>query len=116
MLLVDDNVDAAQMTAALLELDGCEVRVAGDGPAALLAASEYRPDVVLLDIGLPTLNGFEVCRALRARPEHRHTVIVALSGYGDAQSVAAAAAAGFDGHLTKPADPQQIAHWLSRSR
>ena len=82
MLVVDDNVDAATTLAMLLQASGHDVRTAYDGPTALEAALDYRPNVVLLDIGLPGLNGFEVAKRLRQQPALQNAVLVAMTGYG----------------------------------
>jgi CheY-like chemotaxis protein/anti-sigma regulatory factor (Ser/Thr protein kinase) len=105
VLVVDDNVDAADSTVALLELWGHRARAVYDGPAALVAAREDRPDVVLLDIGLPGMSGYEVARALRMFEESRGALIAAMTGYGQDEDRRRAAEAGFDLHLTKPLDP-----------
>jgi len=102
ILVVDDNVDVAETTATVLNLDGHAVSVAHDGREALVRAREVRPDVVLLDIGLPGIDGYEVARALRAEPVFARTVLVAVSGYGREEDRRRARAAGFDGHLLKP--------------
>jgi PAS domain S-box-containing protein len=104
VLVVDDNVDAAQSLAVLMRILGHDVRMVHDGPAALEAAVEYRPDVVLLDIGLPGLNGFDVAKRLRSQGEFDNVVLVALTGYGRAADQQQARDAGFDHHLVKPAD------------
>ena len=109
ILVVDDNVDSAKSLARLLErLYGQEVRVAHDGPEALAAAEEFRPELVLLDIGLPGMDGNEVARRLRSRPEFEGTRIVALTGWGQESDVERSRAAGFDHHLVKPADTEAI--------
>ena len=103
ILVVDDNVDAAVSLARLLaRLYGQEVRVAHDGPSALAVAEEFRPEIVVLDIGLPGMDGHEIARAIRADPELRSTHLVALSGFAAPDDLAAAKAAGFDRHLAKP--------------
>jgi signal transduction histidine kinase len=104
VLVVDDNTDGAESLAQLLRLDGHAVEVAHDGPAALDAAAEFRPQVMVLDIGLPGMDGFEVARRLRARPDGRDLVLVALTGYGRDDDRALSRAAGFDHHLVKPAE------------
>ena len=108
--LADDNIDGAETLAALLELDGYEVRVAHDGLAALDLVREYRPDAVFLDIGMPGLNGYEVARQLRAEqsPGTTPPVLVALTGWGGAEDKKRAVEAGFDRHLTKPVDPDAL--------
>lgn len=108
VLVVDDNLDAAEMLGALLRHAGHEVRVAGDGAAALDIAAEFGPDVALLDIGLPGMNGYEVARALRREPALQPMVLIALTGWGQAEDKRRAHEAGFDGHLTKPADPDEV--------
>jgi len=109
VLVVDDNGDAARSLATLLELHGHQVRTAGDGVQALAAAEEFGPDVVILDIGLPLLDGYEVARRMRRLPSQRHVLLVALTGYGQQDDCAAAEAAGFAHHFVKPADPDALA-------
>ena len=105
VLVVDDNEDSANMLAKLLGMAGDEVRTAYTGPAALEAAAAHPPDVVLLDIGLPGINGYEVARRLRLLPNLRKdVVIVAMTGYGQDADRQLAREAGFDSHLTKPVD------------
>jgi signal transduction histidine kinase/DNA-binding response OmpR family regulator len=104
VLVVDDNVDAADSLGMLLRLGGCEVRLAHDGPAALEAAQAFRPQVVVLDIGLPGMDGYEVARQLRTLPSTRHSVLAAVTGYGRDEDRARSREAGFDYHLVKPVD------------
>jgi two-component system CheB/CheR fusion protein len=104
ILVVDDNVDSAEGTALLLELEGHEVRKAFDGPGALETAKIFRPQVVLLDIGLPGLDGYEVARRLREMPGFETTLLAAMTGYGQAEDRARIQAAGFDEHLVKPVE------------
>lgn len=104
VLVVDDNVDAAQSLALLLQLSRHEVHTAHDGPTALEAASAFRPNVVLLDIGLPKLDGYAVARTLRQQPVHKHVVLVAMTGYGQDSDRQNSRAAGFDHHMVKPVD------------
>jgi PAS domain S-box-containing protein len=104
VLIVDDDEDTAESLAMLLQASGHDVRMAHDGPAALEAALDYRPDVMLLDIGLPMLNGFEVAERLRQQAEIRDTVLVAVTGYGQERDRQRTQQAGFDYHLVKPAD------------
>jgi CheY-like chemotaxis protein len=101
-LVVDDNVDAAMSLAMLLELNGHEVRIAHDGPAALQAAQQYRPRLLLLDIGLPQMNGYEVCRQIRAQAWGHDMIIAALTGWGQEEDRRKSKEAGFDQHLVKP--------------
>jgi CheY-like chemotaxis protein len=108
VLVVDDNVDAAETMATFLQMLGMQTRTVHDGPPAIPAALEFRPDLVLLDIGLPTLEGYQVARALRAQPALAETALVALTGWGSEQDRRRAQAAGFDHHLTKPVDLGQL--------
>ncbi|HEY8876394.1 MAG TPA: PAS domain S-box protein [Roseateles sp.] len=104
MLVVDDNVDAADTLATLLRMDGQRVEQAYDGEQALAKAASQRPHVVMLDLGLPKLNGLEVARRLRADARLKSAVLIAMSGYAQAADKQASAAAGFDEHLAKPVD------------
>ena len=108
VLVVDDNVDAANGIAAVLKLFGHKVHCVYDGPAALVAAEEFRPEVVVLDIGLPGMDGYEVARNLRSRAEFRRTPIVAVTGYGQDEDRRLSREAGFDQHLTKPVDAEVL--------
>jgi signal transduction histidine kinase len=103
VLVIDDNVDAADMMAWLVRSLGGEARTANDGPAGIAAASEFAPDVILLDIGMPEMDGYEVCRRIRGAQTSK-PFIVAITGWGQERDKARAAEAGFDAHLTKPAD------------
>jgi PAS domain S-box-containing protein len=117
ILIVDDNADAAEGLMLALSVSGHEVRAAADGPAALQAVEQFQPDVVLLDIGLPGMDGYEVARRIRAATGQRGVVLVALTGYGQPEDIKRAFAAGFDHHLVKPVDPDAILAMLSsRSR
>jgi two-component system CheB/CheR fusion protein len=102
VLVVDDNADAATSLADLLAVIGHEVRVAHTGPAAIEAAATFRPEVLLLDIGLPGMDGYEVARRVREHSALKETLLVALTGYGQEEDRQRAAEAGFDHHLTKP--------------
>jgi CheY-like chemotaxis protein len=109
--LVDDNVDAAESLAMLLRLWGHEGAIAHDGPGALRAAEEQRPQVALLDIGLPSMDGYELARRLRPLPGMGQVVLVALTGWGQEEDRRRSEEAGFDHHLVKPvnlADLQQL--------
>ena len=108
VLVVDDNVDAANMTAMLLQGVGCETRTVYDGPAALREAEAFRPAVVLLDVGMPVMDGHEVCRRIRRETWGRDQVIVAISGWGQEEARQRSADAGFDQHLAKPVDPDVL--------
>jgi two-component system CheB/CheR fusion protein len=102
ILVVDDNADSASSLASLLELSGNEVRMAGDGLEAVRLAEEFAPDVVLLDIGLPGIDGYEVARRVRQRPELRDVKLVALTGWGQDEDRRRSREAGFDHHMVKP--------------
>ena len=102
ILLVDDNIPSAKTTGWMLELIGHQPILAHDGPSALQAALELKPDVVMLDIGLPGMNGYEVCRELRKNPEFKDTVMIAQTGWGRDSDRQQAQEAGFDHHLVKP--------------
>jgi CheY-like chemotaxis protein len=104
ILVVDDNQDQAQSMGLLLELMGHEVRLAHDGPGALEAAAAFTPDVAIVDIGLPGLNGYEVARRIREQPRFRGMVLVAQTGWGQAEDRRRSEEAGFDHHLVKPVD------------
>ena len=102
VLVVDDNVDAAELLALVMSQLGCETRIAHDGPSALALAESFRPELALLDIGLPVMDGYELARHLRQRPDADPLRLVAVTGYGQKSDVERAFAAGFDDHLTKP--------------
>jgi PAS domain S-box-containing protein len=107
VLVVDDNADAAETLEMLLQVLGHKTRVASDGPKALQLFSEFHPDIVLLDIGLPGMNGYEVARRLRAQ-EGQGLRIVAVTGWGQAEDRKQSAEAGFDLHLVKPVEAEQL--------
>jgi PAS domain S-box-containing protein len=102
--VVDDNRHAAQALKLLLESDGHEVRVAGDGAGGLVLARQYKPDVALLDIGLPHMDGYELARRMREEPALGNTLLVAVTGYGQMHDRARASASGFNHHLVKPVE------------
>ena len=104
ILVVDDNADAADMLAELLGIDGHNVTTAYSGEQALAKAAEFGPDFVFLDIGLPDMSGYQVATRMRAIPEMEHTVLIALTGYGQARDRDLAMNAGFDEHMVKPID------------
>ncbi len=108
ILIVDDNQDGAESLAMLLDLCGHETHQAHDGLGALDAAERLRPDVVLLDIGLPRLNGYEVCRRIRQEPWGRHMVLVALTGWGQEDDRHRSREAGFNAHVVKPVDHNEL--------
>jgi two-component system OmpR family response regulator len=102
VLLVDDSVDAAEAMSMLLETLGHEVRVVHDGPSALAIVDDFAPEVVILDIGLPGMSGFDVARELRMRAATKTALLIALTGYGADSDKQEARDAGFDHHLVKP--------------
>jgi signal transduction histidine kinase len=108
ILVADDNLDAANSLAALLRLEGHDVQLANDGLEALEAAESTCPDVIFLDIGMPQLNGYETCERIRAHPWSRHTILIALTGWGQLDDRRKSAAAGFDHHVVKPVDPAAL--------
>jgi CheY-like chemotaxis protein len=108
VLVVDDNSDAAESLGMLLEMENCKVSVAFDGTCALEVMDTFKPDIALLDIGMPGMDGYELARRIRATPRGRNVVLVALTGWGQADDKKRAAEAGFDEHLTKPVDPDLL--------
>ncbi len=108
ILVVDDNVDGAQLLAEVLETEGHEVMVAHDGRMAVDMAVVERPDVVVLDIGLPGMDGYEVARRLRQEPALAGVALIAFTGYAQEEALRQAADCGFDRHLAKPADPEEL--------
>jgi CheY-like chemotaxis protein len=115
VLVVDDNADAAEMLAALLEVQGHAVSVEYDARGALARARNEHPDVLLLDIGLPDMDGYELARRLRAQPENAGATLVALTGYGQKQDRQEARQAGFDHYLVKPADLNEVNEVLAQA-
>lgn len=113
VLIVDDNQDAAELLASLVEHLGYQAMIAHDGASALGLVRERRPDVALLDIGLPVMNGYELAAHLRADPSLQKLRILAITGYGQPEDLQRAAAAGFDAHLLKPLDANALAKLLT---
>lgn len=107
VLVVDDNEDAADSLATLLGVMGYEVRIAYDGPEAIVAADEFKPAVALLDIGLPKLSGYDIARYVRAQ-RGAEVLLVAITGWGQEEDRRKAREAGFDHHFTKPADLDRL--------
>jgi CheY-like chemotaxis protein len=105
VLIVDDNVDLARMTQILLKHEGYEAKMAFDGPGAIEAARAFKPDAVLLDLGLPGMSGSQVATELKGIPELRGCVLIAVSGY-DAETVECSSP--FERHLQKPVDPEAL--------
>ncbi|HEV2007996.1 MAG TPA: response regulator, partial [Burkholderiales bacterium] len=108
VLVVDDNVDAAAMLAGLLRRHGHQARIANGGQQALTALESFRPEVVLLDIGMPGMNGFEVAQRIRESEAKPRPFIVAVTGWGSAEDEQRSQEAGFDMHLVKPVDEDQV--------
>ncbi len=116
ILIIDDNTDAAELLADSLRLVGHSTRVAFDGPRGLEIALQFQPEVALVDLGLPVMDGYDVARALRASPETAHIALVAVTGYGQESDRRRTREAGFEEHLVKPIDIEQLAGWLARRR
>jgi PAS domain S-box-containing protein len=112
VLIADDNRDAAESLAMLLEIEGHSVTVVHDGLQALAAIEASRPEVALLDIGMPQIDGYEVARRVRGDSRNRQTLLIAITGWGQEQDKARAMAAGFDLHFTKPIEPQKLIELL----
>jgi CheY-like chemotaxis protein len=108
VLVVEDHRDAAEMLRDLLEMNGFEVQVALTGPEGVRAAREYHPDVILCDLGLPGMDGYEVAAALRMAPGGARQRLVALTGYGQDEDRRRSREAGFQYHLVKPIDPEEL--------
>ena len=108
VLVVDDNVDAADMLVMMLQMFGHEVKAAYSGQAALETAVEYQPDFVLLDIGLPDMNGYEVAQHLRQQERLKNVSLIAMTGYGQDSDRQRSEEAGIDLHLVKPVDPKKL--------
>ncbi|QDT35747.1 ATP-binding response regulator [Stratiformator vulcanicus] len=113
VLIVDDNVDAAETLGTLLSLDGYETQHVFDGVNAIDAVEEFQPAAVLLDLGMPGMDGYEVARRMRQLPEGRQLKIIAVTGWGGEEDRRRSAEAGFDEHFAKPVDPAMIAAFLS---
>ena len=113
LLLIEDNEDGREMMTMMLDCYGYQVRAAEDGLRGLDAVREFRPDLALVDIGLPGIDGYEVARRLRADPDTRHIKLIALTGYGLAEDLARVMAAGFDRHLVKPVGIEQLMETIS---
>jgi CheY-like chemotaxis protein len=113
VLVVDDNDDGAESLMMLLEFAGHTVEKASSGPEALAAAERFVPHVILLDIGLPGMNGYEVCKRLRRQSSGKTMVVVALTGWGQDEDRERSREAGFDKHMTKPVDHDALLVFLS---
>lgn len=108
IFLVDDETDLVFITSILLKRAGYEVSTYSDGLSALVGADQHRPTAILLDIGMPLMDSYELCRRLRAQPWGASMAIIALTGYGRTEDVAAAMEAGFDAHLLKPVNLDEL--------
>jgi CheY-like chemotaxis protein len=115
VLVVDDNVDNAELLKILLEEEGHETFMAHDGVEGLAAAERLRPDVVLMDLGLPRIDGFDACRRMREQPWGKQMLVIAITGWGQDVDRRKSREAGFDHHLVKPVDAHAITALMSRS-
>jgi CheY-like chemotaxis protein len=113
ILVVDDNQDSATSLAMILGLMGHETRTANDGIQAIEVADEFRPDAIVLDIGMPKLNGYEVARQIRQKEWGRQVLLIALTGWGQETDRLRSSDAGFDAHLIKPVDANEIQRLLA---
>ena len=113
IVVADDNVDAAVSLAELLKLSGHDVHIAHDGLAAVKAAETFQPDVIVLDIGMPALNGYEAARRIRSQGANGDVLLIALTGYGQDSDKSRAKEAGFDLHVVKPVDIAKIEEILA---
>ena len=116
VLIVDDNRDAAVLLGKLLSMLGNNTRVVHSGFEALEAAHEFKPEAILLDIGLPDMDGYETAKMIRETPEGKNVTIVAVTGWGQQEDRERARLAGFDHHVVKPADSKQLMEILSTVR
>jgi CheY-like chemotaxis protein len=113
VLVADDNEDAGESLAMLLRLDGHEVEVANNGTEAITVFDRMRPDVAILDIGMPGLSGYEVARKIREREAGNAVMLIAVTGWGQDADKARASEAGFDHHFTKPVEPEALSALLA---
>jgi CheY-like chemotaxis protein len=116
ILVADDNADAADSLAAVLRVAGHDVQVAHDGQEAVEVAERFRPSIALLDIGMPRLNGYEAARWIREQPWGKQMTLIAVTGWGQQEDRRLAFQAGFDNHLTKPAQVEEIMLLISKVR
>src|SRR6516164_2779751 len=112
VLVVDDNTDAADSLGLLVRMWGHDVRVAYDGAGILETAAAYRPDAILLDIGLPRVDGYCLARQIRQQPDLQGILLVAVTGYADEEHRALSQEAGFDHYLVKPVEPDELQNLL----
>lgn len=108
ILVVDDNVDAAFTLQMLLKLQGFQVEVCYSGPEAIVTAESLQPDVILMDISMPGMNGYEAGRLIREQPQGKEIIIIALTGFGKEEDQRLSFEAGFNAHLTKPVDIHKL--------
>ena len=113
ILVVDDNPDAVATMETMLRLQGTQTRIARDGVEAVEQAELFSPNVILLDIGMPRMNGFEAAKAIRSKPWGKMVKIIAITGWGQAADKQRSVDAGIDHHLTKPVDQAKLFHLLS---
>lgn len=116
VLVVDDNRDAAESMAAVLQLMGSETRVAHDGIEALKVAEAFTPEVMLIDIGMPRMNGYDLARTIRSQPRGADVMLIALTGWSQDDDSRRSNEAGFDLYLTKPADLNMLDKLLAAER
>ena len=114
ILIVDDNVDSADCLAMVVQLEGYTPQTAYDGPTALALASKFQPHIVVLDIELPGMDGYEVGRELHKRPETKDAILIAMTGWGQEEDRLRSREAGFANHLVKPVDPAELEAMLTR--
>src|SRR5262249_10896758 len=115
VLVADDNVDYANSVAAILRTAGHDVRIAHDGLSAVATAWTSQPGIVLLDMGMPGIDGYEPARRLRRHPATRDATLIAITGWGQEKDMRQSQEAGFDYHLVKPVDPAQLLELVARS-
>jgi len=113
ILVVDDNADSAESLAMLLRLQGNDTQVAGDGTEAVKKGADYKPDVILLDIGMPGMNGYDTCEIIRAEPWGKELLLIAMTGWGQDEDRRRSAEAGFNFHMVKPVDHAQLLELLA---
>jgi CheY-like chemotaxis protein len=114
VLVADDNPDSLESLALVLQLRGNDVRTATDGAAAVTEAETFRPEVILLDIGMPQMNGYDACRKIRQLEWGRSALLIALTGWGQNEDRERSREAGFDYHLVKPVDPEVLMRHLAK--
>ena len=116
LVIVDDNPDSAESMRVMFRLLGYDARVASDGGSVVELAASFRPDAVLLDIGLPDIDGYEVARRLRADPRTSDVLIIAITGFAREEDIRRSDRAGIDEHLVKPVDPDRVLERLAQGR